>query len=127
WHWDARLILSNLNGNPSGGCAKQLRFRNNQSGLTPTQLSLVLFQISSNFYSAKILNTGEVVPNQQVGAPVSFAKQGNNLVLTWPSGWSLQSSTNVLGPYLDISGATSPYSYNTTAVPQQFFRLHQQP
>jgi len=127
WPSAARLIVANWNGNPSGGGAEQLKFGNNQSGLTPAQLSRILFQIGSSFYSAKILSTGEVVPNQQIGAPIACSRQGNNLVLTWPSGWSLQSSTNVIGPYFDISGATSPYSYNTTLAPRQFFRLHQQP
>jgi hypothetical protein len=45
--------------------------------------------------------------------------------MSWPSGWILQSATNVAGPYSDVTGATSPYSYNTTQAPQQFFRLRQ--
>jgi hypothetical protein len=116
----------NWNGNPSGGGAEQLKFGTNQSGLTPAQLSQIRFRVdgSTNLYSAKILNTGEVVPDQVISPSVAFSKQGNNLVLTWPSGWSLQSATNVLGPYADVPAATSPYT-NTTFQPQRFFRLRQ--
>jgi hypothetical protein len=48
---------------------------------------------------------------------------GNNLVLTWVGeGFTLQSASSVNGPWTDIGGATSPYSYPATA-PAQFFRL----
>ena len=125
WAGGARLTVANWNGNPSGGGAEQLKFGNNPSGLTPAQLSRILFKIGSSFYSAKILSTGEIVPSQPTGAPITFSKQGNNLVLTWPSGWILQSATDVAGPYGDVSGATLPYGYNVTQGPQQFFRLRQ--
>jgi len=45
-----------------------------------------------------------------------------NVVLTWPTVSVLQSSTNVLGPYLDVAGATSPYT-NTWPPSQRFYRL----
>jgi hypothetical protein len=125
WSGATRLIVANWNGNSAGGGAEQLKFGNNQSGLTPAQLSQILFQTGSSFYSAKILNTGEVVPDHLTGPPMTFSRQGNNFVVSWPSGWILQSATNVAGPYSDVSGATSPYQYNTTQSPQQFFRLRQ--
>jgi beta-glucanase (GH16 family) len=46
---------------------------------------------------------------------------GNNLVLNWSSG-SLQSATNVPGPWYDVVGAASPYT-NPLLGPQRFFRL----
>jgi hypothetical protein len=46
----------------------------------------------------------------------------NKVVLSWPSGF-LQSSTNVIGPYADVSGATSPYTNTTVAPPYKFYRL----
>lgn len=125
WGGGATLVISNWNGSPSGGGAEQLKFGTSQSGLTLAQLSQIQFRIGTNFYSATILNTGEVVPGQLISPSVAFSRQGNNLVLTWPSGWFLQSATNLLGPYSDVSGATSPYTVNTTAAPQQFFRLRQ--
>jgi hypothetical protein len=45
------------------------------------------------------------------------------LVISWTSpGCTLQSSTDVAGPYIDIPGATSPYTISPTGG-QRFFRL----
>ena len=46
-----------------------------------------------------------------------------NGILSWTGSSTLQSATNVAGPYLDVPGATSPYTNDTGAQPQQFFRL----
>ena len=44
-------------------------------------------------------------------------------VLSWPIG-SLQSSTNVAGPFAAVPGATSPYTnILDSAVPNMFFRI----
>ena len=125
WAGGATLVISNWNGNPSGGGVEQLRFGNDQSGLATAQLNQIQFRIGPDLYSAKILNTGEIVPDRLILPSVSFSRQGNNLVLTWPQGWTLQAATNVPGPYFDIQGATSPYTIDTTPMPQQFFRLRQ--
>lgn len=125
WAGGATLVISNWNGNPSGGGAEQLKFGTDQSGLTAAQLNQIHFDIGTNLYSAKILSTGEVVPNQVIPASIAFSREGNNLVLTWPTGWTLLSATNAAGPYTAVTGATSPYTINTTAQPQQFFRLQQ--
>jgi beta-glucanase (GH16 family) len=45
----------------------------------------------------------------------------HGLVLNWSSG-TLQSATNVPGPWFDVEGAVSPCT-NPFAAPQQFFRL----
>jgi hypothetical protein len=45
-------------------------------------------------------------------------------ILSWPCG-TLQSATNVSGPWCDISGATSPSS-NSAAATQEFYRLRTQ-
>ncbi len=104
-----------------------MKFGTDQSGLTPAQLSQLRFNVSSNVYSARILDTGEVVPAGLVVArpSIAFSQQGNDLVLTWPSGWVLQSVTNVLGPYSDVSQPNMPYTIDPTLAPQQFFRLRQ--
>ena len=47
---------------------------------------------------------------------------GTRPVLTWTGPSALQSSTNVVGPYSDIGGATSPYT-NLTSRAASFFRL----
>jgi hypothetical protein len=47
---------------------------------------------------------------------------GTRPALTWTGPSALQSSTNVVGPYSDIGGATSPYT-NLTSRAASFFRL----
>jgi beta-glucanase (GH16 family) len=53
-------------------------------------------------------------------AGLSIQCLGSDMILTWPTG-TLQSATNVSGPWNDVSGATSP-STNRAAAPQEFFR-----
>lgn len=61
-----------------------------------------------------------------VGRPpnVTVTQSGNNAILSWPGlDFVLQSASSVSGPYSDVSGAVSGYSYDTTSNPAQFFRL----
>ena len=51
-----------------------------------------------------------------------FTLEGQDLVLSWSAPYILQSATNVLGPYSDVTGATSPFYTNTLLHPQLFFR-----
>jgi hypothetical protein len=46
----------------------------------------------------------------------------HSLTLGWDGPFTLQTATNVTGPYLDQPGLTSPSLFNMTA-PKQFFRL----
>jgi len=55
---------------------------------------------------------------------LSFTRDGNNLILSWTGSYTLMSATNVAGPYVDVSGATSPYT-NSTASGTKFFGLGQ--
>ena len=65
------------------------------------------------------------VPNTVIPRPtLSFGQSGNNLVLTWSGSFTLMSATSVTGPYIDVPGATSPYT-NVTTVGQRFFGLRQ--
>jgi hypothetical protein len=125
WAGGATLVIADWNGNASGGGAEQLKFGSDSSGLTPAQLNQILFNIGTNQYVAKILSTGEVVPNQAIAPNAAFSIQGNNFVVTWPSGWTLQSATNSFGPYSDVPSATSPYTNDITLGHQRFFRLRQ--
>lgn len=56
-------------------------------------------------------------------APVTLlmAKEGTNVVLTWPQG-TLQQSTSINGTFSDLTGVTSPYT-NAISGPQLFFRV----
>jgi hypothetical protein len=58
-----------------------------------------------------------------VNPPASLSIQfsGGDAILTWTGG-TLQSATNVSGPWDDIIGATSPRT-NTPAAAQEFYRL----
>jgi hypothetical protein len=129
WDSGGRLTIQNWSGSLSGGGSQQLFFGTSASGLTAQQLSQVQFSnpagLPGGTYSARILSSGEVVPNQIISARIAFSQQGNNLLLTWPTGWTLQSATNVLGAYSDVAGATSPFTNNVTLKPKQFFRLRQ--
>lgn len=49
---------------------------------------------------------------------------GDQAILTWPAG-TLQSSSNVNGPYSNLTGVTSPYT-NTISGAQQFYRVQAQ-
>lgn len=130
WAGGAMLLISNWNGTLSGGGAEQLKFGNDQSGLTAAQLSQIQFRIDTNLYSAKILGTGEVVPDQVVQPAINFSQQGNNLIMNWLPGYSLQSATNAAGPYVNVPDARnatgqpeSSYTIDITTNPQQFFRV----
>jgi hypothetical protein len=54
---------------------------------------------------------------------LSYAHSGANLVLTWSEPLlTLESATNVAGPYLPVAGASSPYT-NAISGDQLYFRL----
>jgi hypothetical protein len=59
-------------------------------------------------------------------APVSLNIQnvGSGAILVWPRG-TLQSATQITGPYNDVPDATSPYT-NIMSGTQQFFRIRVQ-
>lgn len=125
WSAGSALIVSNWNGSVAGGGATRLYFGIDASGLSPAQLDQVQFALGQDLYSAKMLSTGEIVPNHAISASVAVFKNDNDLVLTWQSGWSLQTSTNASGHFEDVSDATSPHIIESIGRPQQFFRLTQ--
>ena len=101
---------------------------NDASGLSASQLQQVEFVNPAGFapsaYPAQILSTSEIVPGQV--PTLAGARIPNALVLTWSGSYQLLSATNVTGPYLPVSGATSPWT-NFFNVPHQFFRLQSSP
>lgn len=128
WASDGILTIQGWRGSLGGGGTNQVLFGTSASGLTAQQLSQVQFSnpagLPNGTYTTRILSDGEVVPAQLITSGVAFSRQGNNLVLTWPAGWTLQTATNVLGPYNDVNAA-SPYTNDMTLQPQQFFRRRQ--
>jgi hypothetical protein len=53
---------------------------------------------------------------------ISIARNPNNtLTITWTGGGPLSAATNVLGPYLAVPGASSPFTIQATGT-SRFFR-----
>jgi len=70
--------------------------------------------------SAPVTTTATVGPP----AVVSARSLPGKIILSWPSG-TLQSATNVSGPWGDVSGAASPRT-NPASASQEFYRLRLQ-
>jgi hypothetical protein len=125
WNQTSSLLVTNWNGSTNGGGSDQLIFGNNSSGLTAPQLRQIVFGNPSGFpagnYAARILATGEIVP---LPNPVlSWQSIQGQLVINWAGQATLQSSTNVLGPYADVPNASSPFTNSSSQGPYRFFRL----
>lgn len=123
WGNPAMLAIEGWHGSVNGGGAHQIYFGTNSTGLSPQQLAQIQFLNpagSSGSYPAAILASGEIVPSRFIASQ----QAGSNLQISWASGMRLQSATNPLGPYVDVSSATSPYTVLFTS-PQRFFRLRQ--
>ena len=125
WNQTCSLTVTNWNGSTNGGGSDQLLFGNNSSGLAPAQLRQIVFANPAGFppgnYTATILPSGEIVPLPN--PVISWQIMPGQLVINWAGQATLQSSTNVLGPYLDLSNAISPYTNNNSQSPYRFFRL----
>ncbi len=124
WNQTCSLLVSNWNGSTSGGGSDQLLFGTSRSGLTPVQLRQIVFVNPAGFpagnYPAKILFSGEVVP---LPNPIfSWQIMQGQLVMSWAGQATLQTSTNVLGPYQDVPNASNLYT-NSSQGPYRFFRL----
>jgi hypothetical protein len=80
WDTAATLVISSWNGSASGGGAEQLKFGTSASGLTASQLARITFSNPGGFpagnYSAKLLSTGELVPDAGGGG-------GGGIVNNW--------------------------------------------
>ena len=93
------FAVNNANGNGTGAVAFDLAGGR-------------IFALSSNSGILALTYAGKLAIKEVAGEQI----------LTWSTPSSvLQSSANVAGPYLDVSGATSPYTNNVGSM--QFFRL----
>ncbi len=97
------------------------------NGINYVQVGTVGLVMSSNAVaglavSSHTTNTLSAVNFDNVGVmPVLGITQ--NGVINWSGAYSLQSATNVAGPYTNVPGATNPYVIPTGASKQQFYRL----
>jgi hypothetical protein len=126
WSSRSMLVIGHWNGSLAGGGLHQLYFENSSAGLRAQQIAQIRFhdpQGTPGIYPATILSTGEVVPTQILTA----RRFGNGLTLSWTPGLILQSSTNVSGPFMDITGpGASSFAINFSE-PMRFFRLRNAP
>jgi hypothetical protein len=114
WDPNSTLVIDGWNG-------ARIYFGSSASGLTPQQLAQIQFRNPLNHvgtFSAAILSTGQIVPIGFLASRPAATAQA----LEWAAG-TLQSSTNVTGPYFDLP-VTSPYT-NPFIEPRRFFRLRQ--
>lgn len=73
---------------------------------------------------SKALSAQQVQNHYLNSTHLSCTSAGANLVVSWPVG-TLQSSTNVSGPYTNVLGASSPFT-NVLGGPQRFYRVQVQ-
>jgi hypothetical protein len=60
-----------------------------------------------------------------IGPILNIVPTPGPLILQWNGGFTLQTATNVGGPYADLAGAASLYTNQFSNPPQRFFRLRQ--
>ena len=126
WYDFSLLTIDGWAGSTNGAGAHQLICGTTSAGLSAQQLGKIIFRnptgLAPGVYLARILPTGEVVPAQ---APaVTYAQQPNKLVVSWPAGFTLQTATNIAGPFFDLPEAASPFTNNiANGEPQRFFRV----
>ena len=79
--WSGTLSITNWNGSFSGGGADELFFGSSATGLTPGQLSEIVFVSPNGLqgdYQAEILATGEIAP---VPEPTTVAQLAGGALL----------------------------------------------
>jgi hypothetical protein len=77
-------------------------------------------------FAVAVTKFSDIVTNLPVinPIPLNITVAGSSLTFNWTdASFTLQSATNLLGPWVDIVGATSPFVTNTTADPSVFYRL----
>jgi hypothetical protein len=125
WYDFGLLTIDKWAGATNGGGTHQLICGTTSSGISGQQLSKIIFQdpagLAPGAYVARVLPTGEIVPSQP--AAVAYTRQAKQMVMTWPAGFTLQTATNIAGPFLDLPQATSPFTNTFTSDPQRYFRI----
>lgn len=96
--------------------------------LTPNGAYIARSVTHVRFTFGNVQNGGvgytELVVQGMPSPVITVTRSGTDLVLTWPGGGLLQSSTNVVGTYTDIIGSSSPWT-NAPAGVQKYYRVRQ--
>jgi hypothetical protein len=82
--------------------------------------------VPTNYYFMEFVAWSDLVAGT-APVPLGYTYSAGSLTLSWTDvSFTLQCATNVAGPYVDITGATSPFVTNAAAssLPAQFFRLY---
>jgi hypothetical protein len=132
------LHIRNWSGSLNGGGSNQVVFGNNSAALTPAQVSQIRFDFFPSLqYTAKILPTGEVVPNPS-GVPYApdglsaLGISGSQINLTWTdnsideTGFKIERSpdgSNFVQIATVAANATSYFDTGLTPVTAYFYRL----
>ncbi|WP_083809024.1 LamG-like jellyroll fold domain-containing protein [Pedosphaera parvula] len=124
------------NGNvPAGGAASYNHNYNTNPGLPSGSSPTVLGWRSDAGFNPFVGNMDDVAVYNKVLTPsqiqshflntthLSITISGTKVVVSWPVG-TLQSSSNVGGPYSNVIGATSPYTNSISGT--KFFRVQVQ-
>jgi hypothetical protein len=143
WSNAATLSIWDWNGSLYGGGNQQIIFGNSAAALTSQQLHQIQFQyavgLPSGTYPARILATGEIVPDAGAPLPLEITTPGltNGAFHFTVEGnigksYSIEASTNLQNWVLwttltDLNGTISVTDWNTTNFPRRFYRAQQKP
>jgi len=120
------VLTANAEGN--GPFTYQWQFNGtNIAGATGSTLKLCSMDFTNAGAYTVVITQGQQTATSDpalinVGPVLEMQPTNGGIILTWPAPFSLQAANNVVGPYADIAGATSPHFESATA-PQKFFRL----
>lgn len=114
--WESNAVLEIDEGTSSGN---HVYVGHSADALTARQLQQIRF---GSFGYGKLLDNGELV--SWPVPPLAFEQTATNFTLSWPGIAVLQWADDPAGPYVDVPGASSPFtpSFN---FPKKFFRLRQ--
>lgn len=136
WSNAATLNIANWDGSIYGGGNQRIIFGSTSAALTAQQLSQISFAnpagLSAGNYPARILATGEIVPNLESNLPPSFTVVKSNAAVQISLGgqigtsYVIQTSTNLTNwanwtTQYDSTGTIS-ISDSTTTGPVRFYR-----
>jgi hypothetical protein len=144
WSNAAVLNIQNGSGSLYGGGQQQIIFGSNSAALTPQQLNQIQFQnpagLAPGNYPARILATGEIVPD--TGAPlpprldISCASANGTMQLTLGGdigrSYDIEVSTDLVNwmwwtNEINSNGTISVGDWEATNFPQRFYRARVSP
>ena len=135
WSNGPVLVVENWSGSLFGGGQQQIIFGNNAAALIAQQLGQIQFLnpagLAAGTYSARILPTGEIVPNPGAARLLKLNRQPNGMQLTLQgeigSNYSIEASTDLLHwvpitSQIDTNGTFSITDTNAANFPSRFYR-----